>query len=182
MTDKTQPVKKKKGGAQPGAGRPKGSLNKTTLEAMEVKRGYQEKIRRNVDKLFNAQLSLATGTQMLFVIHTDSKGNRRKPEMITDPNIISRFLDENDGVAGELVTDKQKKDSKSKVEDYYFLTTKIPDSKTISDMLDRALGKPEQAMVFEDVTPDRPYRNLTPDEIRAALNAKRLTNDAADSK
>lgn len=129
------------GGKRDGAGRKPGRLNEKTLEAMATKKEYQERVRRNADKLFNAQLSLATGTQMLFVIHTDSKGNRRKPEMITDPALIQRFLEENEGVAGELQTDKDKRDSKSKVEDYYFLTTKIPDSRTISDMLDRTFGK-----------------------------------------
>src|ERR1041385_2513249 len=88
------PPKKKKGGPQPGSGRPKGKLNQSTLDAMAVKKEYQDKIRRNADKLFTAQMSLAQGVQMLFVIHTDSKGNRRKPEMITDPDIISRFLEE----------------------------------------------------------------------------------------
>ena len=129
------------GGKREGAGRKPGRLNEKTLEAMAVKKEYQERVRRNADKLFNAQLSLATGTQMLFVIHTDSKGNRRKPEMITDPALIQRFLEENEGVAGELQSDKDRKAPNSLVEDYYFLTTKLPDSRTISDMLDRTFGK-----------------------------------------
>lgn len=149
MTDKIQPVKKKKGGAQPGAGRPKGKLNQSTIDAMAVKREYQDKIRRNAERLFAAQMSLATGVQMLFVIHTDSKGTRRKPEMITDPDTISRFLEENQGVDGVLKSDAENRDPKSKVEDYYFLTTKIPDSRTISDMLDRAFGKADTTL---DVT------------------------------
>ena len=149
MTQDSQPIKKKKGGAMPGAGRPKGRLNQSTLEAMAVKREYQDKIRRNADKLFTAQMSLASGVQMLFVIHTDSKGVRRKPEMITDPDLIARFLEENEGVDGVLKSDQENRDPKSKVEDYYFLTTKIPDSRTISDMLDRAFGKADATL---DVT------------------------------
>lgn len=139
--------KPKKGGPQPGSGRPKGKLNKTTIEAMAVKRDYLDRVRRNADKLFNAQLSLATGTQMLFVIHTDSKGVRRKPELVTDVEIISRFLDENEGVDGVMKMGEHAEDSK--VEDYFFVTTKVPDSKTISDMLDRAFGKAEATL---DVT------------------------------
>lgn len=146
MTDNIQPVKKSKGGAQPGSGRPKGSLNKSTLDAMAVKRVYQDRIRKNADRLFTAQMSLATGVQMLFVIHTDSKGNRRKPEMITDPDTITKFLEENEGVDGVIRSDEEKRDSKSKVEDYYFMTTKIPDSRTISDMLDRAFGKADTSI------------------------------------
>lgn len=144
LDDKGKP---KKGGKQPGSGRPKGSLNKTTLEAMEVKREYLDRVRRNADKLFNAQLSLATGTQMLFVIHTDAKGGRRKPELVTDVNIISRFLDENGGQDGVMEMGEHADDSR--VEDYFFVTTKVPDSKTISDMLDRAFGKADATL---DVT------------------------------
>lgn len=144
MTQETTPVKKKKGGPQPGSGRPKGRLNNSTLDAMQVKKAYQERIRRNADKLFNAQFSLAQGVQMLFVIHTDSKGVRRKPEMVTDANIITRFLDEHEG--GDGVMKLGTNAENSKVEDYFFLTTKVPDSRTISDMLDRAMGKPDQSL------------------------------------
>lgn len=147
MTQEPKSVKRKKGGPQPGSGRPKGSLNKSTLDAMAIKREYQEKIRRNADKLFTAQMSLASGVQMLFVIHTDSKGVRRKPEMITDPDIISKFLEENEGEDGTMLMGEQGKESK--VEDYFFLTTKVPDSRTITDMLDRAFGKPDATL---DVT------------------------------
>lgn len=148
----------KHGGKREGAGRKKGQLNQKTLDAMAVKKAYQDKIRRNADKLFNAQFSLATGTQMLFVVHTDSKGNRRKPEMVTDPEIISRFIDENEGVDGTL----EGSDS-----EYFFLTTKLPDSRTISDMLDRAMGKPDASL---DITSNgehvNPFTDLSTDELR----------------
>lgn len=150
--------KSKKGGAMPGSGRPKGRLNKTTLEAMEVKREYLDKVRRNADQLFNAQFSVAKGTQMLFVIKTDSKGNRRKPEIVTDPEIISNFLEENEGMDGSLGSDDS---------EYFFLTTRSPDSRTISDMLDRAIGKPEQQL---DLTTKgesiNPYASLTVEELK----------------
>lgn len=147
MIEQIQPVKRKKGGAQPGAGRPKGRLNQSTLDALRTKTEYQNKIRRNADKLFNAQFSLASGTQMLFVIHTDSKGIRRKPEMVTDPDIITRFLEEGEGM--DISMPMEEYDKKSKCDDYFFLTTKLPDSRTISDMLDRAFGKAEATL---DVT------------------------------
>ncbi len=130
----------KHGGARKGAGRKKGQLDQKTLDAMAVKKEYQDRIRRNATKIFNAQYSLAVGTQMLFVIHTDSKGNRRKPEMVTDPEIISKFLEENEGMAGTMGDNDS---------EYFFMTTKVPDSRTISDMLDRAMGKPDATL---DVT------------------------------
>ena len=133
-------TEKKHGGKREGAGRKPGSLNKATIEAMAVKQEYLDRVRRNATQLFNAQFSVAKGNQMLFVIKTDSKGNRRKPEIVTDPEVISRFLEENEGMDGTLGDDDS---------EYFFLTTRNPDSRTISDMLDRALGKPDQAI---DVT------------------------------
>ena len=136
------------GGARPGAGRPKGSMSAATKKAMKVKAQYEARARKHADRLLSAQLSVATGVQMLFVIHTDSKGVRRKPEMITDPATISRFLDENEGVDGTLKSDTDKKDpeSKSKVEDYYFMTTKVPDVRAINDILDRIFAKAPQSL------------------------------------
>lgn len=159
-------VRRKKGGAQPGAGRPKGRVNQSTLDAMAVKKKYQERIRKSADRLFNAQFSLATGTQMLFVIHTDSKGRRGKPELVTDVDIISRFLDENEGVDGSMKIDDYA--DGSQCDDYFFITTKLPDSRTITDMLDRAMGKPDATL---DVTTNgesvnNPYAGLTTDELR----------------
>jgi hypothetical protein len=158
-------VRRKKGGPQPGSGRPKGKLNQSTLQAMAVKKKYLQRIRKNADRLFNAQFSLATGTQMLFVIHTDSKGRRGKPELVTDVNIISRFLDENEGMDGSMkVADYA---DGSACDDYFFITTKLPDSKTITDMLDRALGKPDQKLLIGDDEPsDSPYEDLTVEELR----------------
>lgn len=134
-------IKGKRGGKRPGAGRPSGSVEQTTIDAMHAKKEYLNKIRKNASTLFNSQMALAKGVQMLFVIHTDSKGNRRKPELVTDAETISRFLEENEGQDG--VMDNGHAEG-SKVEDYYFLMTKPPDSRTISDMLDRAFGKPDQ--------------------------------------
>lgn len=156
MTENKQPVKRKKGGKQPGSGRPKGRLNKTTLDAMAVKKAYQDKIRMNADRLFNAQMNLAEGATMLFCVKKDKKGNSLKPELVTNADEISKFIEECGGYDGKMNGDT-----------YYFLTTKMPDSRTISDMLDRAMGKPDATL---DVTSKgesiNPYAGLTTDELR----------------
>lgn len=135
MTQEEQPVKRRKGGPQPGSGRPKGKLNKSTLDAMAVKKEYQEKIRKQADRLFNAQMNLAEGVTMLFRVKKDKKGNSLKPELVTSQYEISKFIEECGGYDGKMNGDT-----------YYFLTTKVPDSRTISDMLDRAMGKPEATL------------------------------------
>lgn len=119
MTDNTTSGKRKKGGKQPGAGRPPGALNKTTLEAMEVKRQYLDKVRAKADRLFNAQMNLAEGVTMLFKIRTGKDGKKGKPQLVTSEAEISRFIDECGGYEGTVDGS-----------DYYFLTTKAPDSRT----------------------------------------------------
>lgn len=138
MTQEDKPVKRKKGGPQPGSGRPKGRLNQSTIDAMAVKKEYQDKIRKQADRLFNAQMNLAEGVTMLFRVEKDSKGNDRKPELVTSQEEIAQFIEECGGYDGQMNGDT-----------YYFLTTKVPDSRTISDMLDRAMGRPDTTL---DVT------------------------------
>lgn len=128
------------GGARPGAGRKKGGMNAATKRMMRVKQKYEQRALKHADRLLSAQLALATGVQMLFVIHTDAKGVRRKPEMITDPELISRFLDEHGGSDGVLdMGDKN-------TEDYFFMTTKVPDERAIQDILDRIFAKAPQSL------------------------------------
>lgn len=148
--------KPKKGGKQPGSGRPKGKLNKKTLDAMAVKKEYQDKIRKQADRLFNAQMNLAEGVTMLFRVKKDKKGNDSKPELVTSQDEISQFIEECGGYDGTMNDNT-----------YYFLTTKVPDSRTITDMLDRALGKPDATL---DVTSKgksvNPFNQLTVAELK----------------
>lgn len=137
------------GGARNGAGRKKGGMNAATKRIMRQKKLYEQRALKHVQELLSAQLTVAKGVQMLFVIHTDSKGVRRKPEMITDPETINKFLDENEGVDGVIQSEREGLDPKSKVEDYYFMTTKVPDTRAIENILDRVFGKAAQQL---DVT------------------------------
>lgn len=134
------------GGARPGAGRKKGGMNAATKRVMRQKKLYEQRALKHVQELLSAQLTVAKGVQMLFVIHTDSKGVRRKPELITSVDTITKFLDENEGVDGVLKSEAEGRDPKSKVEDYYFMTTKVPDTKAIENILDRVFGKSPQTL------------------------------------
>lgn len=132
--------KSKHGGKRPGAGRPEGSKGKKTIEKDIARQELEQRVLSNVDKLLNAQISLATGTQMLFVVHTDSKGVRRKPEMVTDTAIIRRFIDENQGQDGTMDM------GESSTEDYFFITTTPPNNQALQGLLDRVLGKAAQGI------------------------------------
>jgi hypothetical protein len=136
----SKPIKGR-GGPRPGSGRPKGKKSPATLTREEALRQFRERVAKNTSKLLNAQMTLAMGTQMLFVIHTDSKGTRRKPEMITDTETISRFLDENEGVDGVM---SNKHAEGSKAEDYYFMTTALPNNQALESLLNRTYGKAQE--------------------------------------
>lgn len=152
-------VRRKKGGAKPGAGRPKGRMNQSTLDAMAVKKKYQDRIRKSADRLFNAQMNLAEGSTLLFRIEKDDKGKNMKPQQVTDQNEIMQFIDECGGYEGTMNGDT-----------YYFVTTKLPDSRTITDMLDRAMGKPDATLDLSNKDGTlRPYEGMTKEQILAAL-------------
>jgi len=76
-------------------------------------------------------MSLAQGVTYLFKIHTDSKGNKGKPELVDSQYEISAYLN------GEY---------EGEPDDYYFITTERPDNKAIDSMLDRAFGKAPQKL------------------------------------
>lgn len=126
--------KSNRGGAREGAGRPKGSLDKKTIEEKEALEKFKARVRMRVNRLFNAQASLAEGLQYMIRIETtkDSKGKEIKKHVrVTDPDEMIRALDEGLGdVDG----------------DYYYLTSKDPDNKALDSLMDRTFGKAPQAV------------------------------------
>lgn len=119
-----------KGGRREGAGRPKGSLNKDTLEKKKVEEAFTRRVLNAADRLFNSQLALAEGTTYLYKIVETGSGKDKKREhvLVTDPDEIKQVLDEAEGTG--IVDDT-----------YYYMTTKAPDNKAIDSLLDRAFGK-----------------------------------------
>src|SRR5215216_442897 len=121
-----------KGGKREGSGRPEGSLNKKTLEKKAAEEQFINRVIKNVDKLFNAQLALAEGTNFVYRIdyYKDESGKKQKKfVLVTDPTEIVEVLDETEAMGGVVN------------ENYYIVTTKAPDNKAIDSLMDRAFGK-----------------------------------------
>lgn len=134
--------KKARGGARDGAGRPEGSQNETTRQRMIVKGRVIEGIMKNADAILNAQLNIALGAHMLFRIKEDKNGNKSKPEMVDDVHTIREFIEQNPGgYEGSIDSDDST---------YYFITSKLPDNKAISDMFNRAFGRPNESLQLVD--------------------------------
>lgn len=144
----------KRGGKRAGSGRPKGKLDKRTIDRNKIKAAYLDRIAKNADELFNAQFSLARGLQMLFMIETDSKGNKRPAQQITDTKTIKQYLD------GELNGEGS--------DEYYFIAAQKPDNKAITDMLNRSFGKPQDHI---DIT-SKGEKIVSP-KIRSTIKARK---------
>lgn len=124
-----------KGGKRPGSGRKKGKAPKT-LEKIKVLEALRQRTYKVADAVFGAQLSSALGQQFLFRIKTNSKGFKEKPELVEDELTIRNYLNRDFETDGDLY-DKN---------EYYFITTKAPDTRAIDSMFDRAFGKVSQPL------------------------------------
>jgi hypothetical protein len=122
------------GGRRPGAGRPKGKKTARVLEREAVLRAFRDRVAAQADGLFNAQIRLAEGCQLLF---KKSKAASGKHVLVTDPEEIKAFLDGDEATRAE----------------YYYIATEKPNNEAIRDMLDRTFGKPTQGL--EVSGPDR---------------------------
>ncbi|MBI5117580.1 hypothetical protein HZA56_13975 [Candidatus Poribacteria bacterium] len=145
---------------QYSAGRPKGAASKRTIERMTAKRRLVERVVANTDRLFNAQLDKAIGEKYLMVKITErgARGaiKREYHEIVTDPEDIIRFLD------GEMEnTDTE----------YYYMTTKPADNMAISNLLDRAYGKPTEKVELGGKE-EGDLSDLSDEEIQERLNVR----------
>lgn len=132
----------KRGWFRKGAWRPTWTITEETRARMKVneaKRKAQIKMDRRITKnsmtLLNAQLSLATGCQSLFVKKAilNSKGNPsgkyEKPVCVRDEATIIDYLDWN---------------LNNEHDEYYYMTMEKPDNRAINDLFDRWFGKVKQ--------------------------------------
>lgn len=137
-------AKKKRGGPQPGSGRPKGMKNKATLEREAVQAAMQQQIMGKAKQLINAGLISAMGQTFVYRIDEElsSKGNviGRKHVLVTDPDEI--------GIALDAIEEG----GKSEEDKYYYVSATGPDHKAVQMLLDRAFGKPKESI--EHSNPD----------------------------
>ena len=149
-------------------GRPKGRKNDKTIERELVLAEMKDRIGKIAQRLLDAQVSIATGQQFLYKIHTNKKGIKEKPELITDTSTIEAYLN------GELNSDMEAKGGEES-DDYYYITTKEPSNYALDSLFDRTFGKARQGEVDINVRLPKPildvYSNDS-DEENKELNKK----------
>lgn len=141
------------GGARPGAGHPKGKKTQRVIEREAISRAFKDRVAKNADKLFNAQLDLAIGEKYLMVITTE--GKKRETRIITDIDLIKQYLDD------ELDNTET---------EYYFMSTKPANNMALDSLLNRSFGKADEKL---DITTDGKSLN-EPDPLQAAAYAEFL--------
>lgn len=114
-------LKKAKGGKRPGAGMPKGTITKPTLDKLAAREALRTIVTREMDELVAAQLANAKGISHFFL--RDKAGQFVK---IEDPKLIQQAL--NSGEEGK----------------YYWVFTKDPSIQAFTDLMNRALDKPKE--------------------------------------
>lgn len=131
----------KNGGPRPNSGRKPGKFSAEKIARIKVEQDLKDKIVKCAEKILNAQLSIAVGTQYLFKITENKKGVKLKPQLVTDTREIEKYLDGEYG-SGENINLKNKTE-------YFYLTTERPNQMAIANLWDRAFGKPKDSIKLE---------------------------------
>lgn len=159
-------------------GRPKGKKGIKTLEREIIAEAIRQRTLRNVDIIYDSQLTIAKGLTFLYKIEKEwiatGKGPKKgywknkKPELVESQAEIEAYLEERIENQGDMDDDQ---DSGAT---YYFLTTKEPNNMAIDSMLNRAIGKPKDTLEVQgglDVT-HRMKRLSDADLEKLAKNGK----------
>ncbi|MEA3421967.1 MAG: hypothetical protein U9Q97_09875 [Acidobacteriota bacterium] len=143
--------KSKWGGKREGAGRKEGSRNSNTIEDNIAKEEMRQRVIKSVGSLMNSQMNLAKGCQLLFKIV--KKGE--KPILVVNQKEIENYL------AGEYEENK---------DEYYFITTKVPDNKAIDSLFDRTFGKARQNIGLDGGEDGKPISIEAKEKSKKAID------------
>lgn len=145
------------GGARPGAGKPKGSKHKKTIEREIALKELQQRILEEIRPLLRAQLDTAKGLTVMFQrkkLKNHKTGKyERTGEMVRvqDLNRIEELLE------GDCTGD-----------DWYYITTKDPNVKALEDLFNRVFGKPKESIELAGSLPSNIIINVVNEEFNKA--------------
>lgn len=117
-------AKNGRGGARPGSGRPKGSLNPSTITKEQAREALRQIVLAKMEKLVAAQMDNAVGVSH-FLLRDPKTG---KFERLTEPEQIQAALNADGAEEGST----------------YYVYTKDPSVQAFTDLMNRALDKPKE--------------------------------------
>lgn len=127
MKQKKNIIRKGFGGKQPGAGRPRGAKNKSTIFKAQTLEEVQEAIKKMAGKLITGHAIAATGSHQIAIpVWSDNKLSYRR---VTDDEKMNALLTE--GEYGK---------------DYVVFTSMDPDWRAGDALMNRAFGKPIESV------------------------------------
>lgn len=139
-------TKKKRGGARPGAGKPKGTKHQQTIDREKVLEEAKNIIAGRTRKLIDTQTILAMGAIKIYKIHYHWEGSSKKrtlikdkPEIVEDDKEIIQVIDWEFGSGA--MGNPSDHDSEASEYDYYFVMTKEPDNQALNSLMDRTFGR-----------------------------------------
>lgn len=121
MPEPLKESKKKKGGARPGAGMPKGYKTQKTLDKEAARVAVREVVIRHMNRMLQSQIAHAIGIGHLYTRDKTGKFNK-----IENQAEVDRLLREG-----------------NEDEDYWIFT-KDPSVQAFTDLMNRALDKPKE--------------------------------------
>lgn len=158
--------KGKRGGRQPGAGRPKGSLNQKTIDIAIAEQQLRESIAKNLIPITVSAINSTLGERFIYKISKKPK-SKGQPVLVTGSEEIAKALyaiNEDAGLIDET---------------YYYVQTKPSNSHALGILFDRAFGKAKEqkaapsdneimlgellrrALAKSNLQNDRPYLSST---------------------
>lgn len=142
------------GGKRPGAGRPRGKKAPKTLLRLKTLEAYRQRGMQMANRLFDSQLHLAQERSFLYKIEKEviigPKGGRsykaKKPALVESEWELRQWLE---GKLREADPDEPTKPNDPGAT-YYYLTVKDPETRAITDILDRTFGTAVQSTKLVD--------------------------------
>ena len=168
VLEPTKPKPKQNGGARPGAGRPKGSMNYTTKKRLAIRKAFEDRIHSQADRLLNAALTKALGESYLMHKYTVGSGTKARVviDVVEDLETIIAYLNDELNEAND--------------EDWYYISTKPVDMVALKELYDRAFGKPLQKNELTGKDGSELSLGMTPEQADQLLKlrAERGRNSA----
>ena len=124
-----------RGGARPGAGKPKGSKHKTTIEREIALEQLRQGVMMELKPVMRAALDSARGLTVMYQkkkVKNKSSGKYERTGELTKVTNQSRV---EELLRGDCSGD-----------DWYYITTKDPNIASIKELWDRAFGKPKESI------------------------------------
>jgi hypothetical protein len=122
-------------------GRPRKSESEIEKARIASLNYLKERYIGATEKIANAQLGLAVGSQYLYKVITYKKGGRSRPELVEDQATIESYLN------GDF--DSGRTTAKGD-EEFYFLTAKDPDNRAIDSIQNRLHGRPKETIDLQN--------------------------------